>query len=225
MNNSGIIEPFTRIRTSYVEHIRHLNSDVYVLRFSRKGISFKAGQYLYLGTENTGKFEAYSIYSSEHDNYLEALIKTIPNGNVSRLLRSLKQGDELLIKEPNGQFLKEVNSNANKAYLFIASGTGIAPFHSIIKTIPNLNYNLLHGIRQMNERYDFTDYDEGRYISFVSREEGGDFSGRITEHFDKFQLDSETQIYICGNREMIINSCEMLKSRGVNDNQLHTEIY
>ncbi|NJM14595.1 MAG: hypothetical protein HC896_03735 [Bacteroidales bacterium] len=44
--------------------------------------------------------------------------------------------------------------------MFLATGTGISPFHSIVNSLPGLNYKLLHGVRYINEGYDKADYDK-----------------------------------------------------------------
>ena len=76
-----------------VEHVRHLTSSTYVVRFSRNDMQFIPGQHLVLGLPGAKEFREYSIYSGIHENFLEVLIKEVDDGLVSRQLKDIKQGD------------------------------------------------------------------------------------------------------------------------------------
>ena len=58
---------------------------------------------------------------------------------------------------------------ATKKYLFVATGTGIAPFHSIALSHPGLDYKIVHGIRYGAEAYERNAYPANRYVACASR--------------------------------------------------------
>jgi ferredoxin/flavodoxin---NADP+ reductase len=208
-----------------VINIRHLTKSAYVVRMTRNGLPFKAGQNLNLGLAGDTEKRDYSIYSSTQDEFLEILVKEVKDGLVSKQLKKLKPGDRLEVDGPFGFFtLKEEYLNEKK-FLFIASGSGIAPFHSITKSTPGIDYTLLHGIRYREEAYEKQDYPEGRYISCVSKEKGGHFRGRVTDYIRQHPVDHDTICYLCGNVNMIYDVFDILKEQGVPSENLHAEVY
>jgi ferredoxin--NADP+ reductase/benzoate/toluate 1,2-dioxygenase reductase subunit len=208
-----------------VQEVRDLTGSTYVVRMNRYGLEFQAGQNLNLGLAGDTEKRDYSIYSGTGDEYLEILVKEVQEGLVSKQLKRLKPGDHLEVDGPFGFFtLKEEEIDTRK-YLFIASGTGIAPFHSIVRSHPGLNFKLIHGIRHANEQYEKTDYPAGRYTSCVSQDNKGDFHGRVTDYMRKNPVDKETLCYLCGNVNMIYDVFDILKEQGVPSGNLHAEVY
>jgi ferredoxin--NADP+ reductase/benzoate/toluate 1,2-dioxygenase reductase subunit len=208
-----------------VREVRNLTESTYVVRMNRYGMEFKPGQNLNLGLAGDTEKRDYSIYSGIDEDYLEILVKEVEDGLVSKQLKRLKPGDQLEVDGPFGFFTIKEKDLHNRKFLFIASGTGIAPFHSITRSHPDINYKLLHGIRYLKETYEKQDYPSDRYISCVSQEEGGDFKGRVTEYIRQNPLDKETLCYICGNVNMIYDVFDILKEQGVPSENLHAEVY
>ncbi|MBU2648536.1 oxidoreductase [bacterium] len=204
--------------------IDHLTNMTYRLRLTRNDFKFTAGQCVNLGRPESGVNREYSIYSGANDDYLEFLIREVEDGIVSTDLKKLKPGDLVDIDGPYGEFTL-VNPDADNKYLFIASGTGIAPFHSFVKTYPDLDYTILHGIRQLDEAYDADTYKTGRYISCVSRETSGNFHGRVTEYLKQNRVFPDTICYLCGNRGMISEAYDILRAYGVSGDNLNTEVF
>jgi len=54
----------------------------------------------------------------------------------------------------------------------------------MVRSYPGLRYTLVHGVRRLEERYEHGDYPEGRLVSCVSGEAGGDVEGRVTAWLD-----------------------------------------
>ncbi len=123
-----------------VKEIRELTESTYVVSMERNGLEFRAGQNINLGLVNDPERRDYSIYSGEQDNKLEVLVKEVKEGLVSKKLKWLKEGDRLDTEGPFGFFTIKDEDLKSKKFLFIASGTGIAPFHSMVKSYPDLNY-------------------------------------------------------------------------------------
>lgn len=208
-----------------IQNIRHITESTYVVRMERNDLQFRAGQNLNVGVEKDVEKRDYSIYSGEKDNFLEILVKEVENGLVSKKLKQLNPGDQLEVDGPFGFFTIKEEDLYTRNYLFIASGTGIAPFHSLAHSYPKLNYKLIHGIRFSNEAYEKDHYPNDKYVSCVSKEKKGDFFGRVTDYLKQHPVDKDTLIYLCGNVNMIYDVFDILKEQGVPSENLHAEVY
>jgi ferredoxin--NADP+ reductase/benzoate/toluate 1,2-dioxygenase reductase subunit len=216
----------TSIKTLFkVQGIRLLTHSTYVLKMDRKGMQFKPGQNLNLGLAGDTEKRDYSIYSAEGDDFLEILVKEVNVGLVSKKLKKLKPGDLVEVDGPFGFFTINEEDKLTKKFLFIASGTGIAPFHSIAKSYPGLNYNLIHGVRLAEETYEKEQYPTGRYISCLSKDKKGNFNGRVTDYLRQNPVSHDTLCYLCGNVNMIYDAFDILKEQGVPSGNLHAEVY
>lgn len=136
------------------EKVRYLTEFTYVLRFSRNGMQFTPGQHLVLGLPDSTELREYSIYSGINDNFLEVLIREVDDGLVSKQLKTLMKGDRLEVRGPYGFFLTNAAEPDPGSLLFISSGTGIAPFHSFVRSFPRTDYRIIQGVRNLNEDYD-----------------------------------------------------------------------
>lgn len=208
-----------------IVRVRHLTGSTYVMRFSRNGMEFVPGQYLFIGLPGSARMREYSIYSGVHDDFLEILIKEVDEGEVSRELKTILPGEKLEVRGPYGSFLREAPEAAQGKRLFISSGTGIAPFHSFIMSYPGLDYRLIHGVRIREEAYDYGDYRGKRVILCTSRDRGGDFYGRVTDYLRENVPGADQQVYLCGSGVMIHDAMEIIQSGGVPQNQMFTEVY
>jgi ferredoxin/flavodoxin---NADP+ reductase len=205
--------------------VRNLTPTAYVLRFDKHEMNFTAGQHLTLGIPGDNQVREYSIYSPENKPYLEVLIKEVDKGTVSKKLHLLQKGSILKVEGPFGFFtLKEERRKVGK-FLFVATGTGIAPFHSIVGTYPELNYKLLHGVRTADEAYEKNFYQPGKHILSTSRDKQGDFHGRVTDYLKKHKIDPDTFVYLCGNCDMIYEVYDILTSQGLPSDNIKTEVY
>lgn len=207
------------------EKVRVLTPSTYVIRFSRNGMKFSPGQHLVLGLPGSDDLREYSIYSGTEDPFLEVLIKEVDEGMVSKSLKNLSEGDRLVVKGPYGFFLGNAPAAAGHPLLFIASGTGIAPFHSYIRTFPRSDYRIIHGMRDMEEAYDMTHYSRKRLYLCTSRDRGGDFEGRLTDYLKDLELQSGELVYLCGNSQMIYDAMDILHEKGVPQRNIFTEVY
>lgn len=208
-----------------VLEVRNLTESTYVLRFERMGMEFKPGQYLVLGLPGSREKREYSIYSSFLASYLEVLIKEVDQGDVSKRLKKLAPGDKLEVEGPFGYFVLEGHKIEKNNFLFIASGTGISPFHSMIISYPQLKYQLLHGVRHINEAYEKSTYNMRNHILCTSRDDRGDFHGRVTDYLKKHPVDPLTLCFLCGNSQMVDDAYKILENQGVPPAHLHAEIY
>jgi len=207
-----------------LQQIRQLTIDTYVLRFDRNGMNFKAGQHITLGIPGNNQVREYSIYSTEQDPSLEVLIKEVDSGLVSKQLKKLLPGELLEVDGPFGYFTID-EQYLKKKFLFIGTGTGIAPFRSITGSYGALDYTLLHGVRFAADAYEKYRYSKDRFRLCVSREQRGDFHGRVTDYLKQMLLNSETLVYLCGNCDMIYDVYDLLTSRGFPSGNIKTEVY
>jgi ferredoxin/flavodoxin---NADP+ reductase len=208
-----------------IQQVKHLTDTTYILRFDRNNLDFTPGQHITLGLTGDSQLREYSIYSPNSVDYLEVLIKEVETGTVSKKLKKLQPGNVANVEGPFGFFTLEEKKIDSGKFLFIATGTGIAPFHSIINSYPNLNYKILHGVRFDNEQYESEQYPVGNYVSCVSRDKAGNFHGRVTDYLAKNAVDSDTLVYLCGNYEMIHAVYDLLTTKGLSPDNIRTEVY
>lgn len=209
--------------------VRWLSPSAYVLRLERGALAFEPGQYVTLGLAGSTARREYSIYSGCRDPFLEVLIKQVEGGAVSHQLARLAPGAVLECDGPFGYFTIAPARRA-EPLLFIASGTGIAPFHSFACSHPRLNFRLLHGVRTVAERYDRAEYPPDRYLPCLSRvaaadAPAGSYRGRVTDYLCEHPVVPGTACYLCGNSEMIFAAFDILKKQGVPGADLFAEVY
>src|SRR4249920_3502384 len=124
------------LHTERVTSVQHWNDRVFSFRTTRDpGLRFRNGHFLMLGLLVEGKplLRAYSVASANHEEHLEFLSIIVPNGPLTSRLHSLRPGDEVLLnRKPTGSLLVDDLLPGRRLYLF-ATGTGLAPFLSIVK--------------------------------------------------------------------------------------------
>ena len=197
----------------------------FLLSFERSDLRFQTGQYLSLGIPGQREQREYSIYSGEAEDVLTVLVKEVPQGLVSRRLAALAPGDRLHVDGPFGYFTLEAARKSQAPLLFVATGTGISPFHSFTRTYPDLDFTLLHGVRHTADQALERDFVPGRLISCVSREDGPAFRGRVTDRMKSLSIDPRTHAFLCGNCDMIYDAFDLLRSCGVSSDRISTEVY
>jgi len=205
--------------------VRFLTESTFVLRFGRGSIVFKPGQHIIVGLKGELNQREYSVYSGENDDYLEILVREVPEGNVSHQLKNCKPGDFLQVNGPFGSFGIEQFDLLTRKHVFIATGTGISPFHSMVRSYPEIDYTLIHGVRYANEAYERDEYDPLRYILCTSKETTGGKKGRVTRYLSGFRVKSDRLFYLCGNSNMIYEVDHILQDKGVPAEKILTEIY
>jgi ferredoxin--NADP+ reductase/benzoate/toluate 1,2-dioxygenase reductase subunit len=220
VTDSAVSADFYKIR-----QIRFLTETTFILRFDRGNIQFKAGQHIIVGLKGELNQREYSVYSGEQDDYLEILVREVIQGSVSLQLKKCKPGQLLQVNGPFGSFGLETFDMFSRKLVFIASGTGIAPFHSFVRSYPGINYTLIHGVRYKNEAYERNEYDPKRYILCTSKDNKGDHKGRVTRFLPDFPVDYNMLFYLCGNNSMIYEVYHILRDKGIPDENIISEVY
>lgn len=221
------MKPEIQLDTNYykVVNLRHLTENAFVLSLPKSRFKFDAGQHISLSIKGDYQSREYSIYSAEDSKNLEVLVKEVDGGYFSPKLKHLKPGDMVEVHGPFGKFGLDVKRKDSHKHVFIASGTGIAPFHSMVKSFQNLNYEIIHGVRYTNEAYEKEEYEKSRLTICTSRDKSGDFNGRLTEYLKQKNFESNTCFYLCGNSDMIFDAMEILKDKGFDRESVTVEVY
>ena len=203
----------------------------FILRVERNNIKFHPGQFFSIGIPGVPINREYSVSSGVNENYLDFLIREINDGVLSTKLKNLKKDDQIKILGPYGEFyLKEFN--INKKYNFFASGSGLSPFLSIIRSFKNLNYNIFHGIRLFEDIY--MESELKNYNVFISRPNGTIkhkniriYNGRITSNLEKIKeyITANDLFFICGNNLMINDVYNYLEKNNIKNNSIYSELF
>lgn len=208
-----------------VQSITSITDRTFIVRIPRKDLQFKAGQHISVGIKGESNFREYSIFSGENDNFLEFLVKEVKTGYFTPRLRKVRIGQLLDINGPFGRFGIAKDKETTHKHIFIASGTGIAPFHSIVKSNPDLNYHMIHGVKNATEAYARGSFNQERYTLCTSRDGSGSYSGRVTKYLEDTAFEPETHFYLCGNSKMISDAIEVIKNKGFSRANVSAEIY
>ncbi len=201
-------------------------------------LEFQPGQFVSFSAK-FGEREitrAYSIASPPDGNRFELCLNRVREGLFSPRLFGMVPGDQVEMKGPLGYF---VLRNPGRDVLFVATGTGIAPFRSMLKAHlergPHQQYTLLFGVRyepNLLYRDDFEDlarrYPNFRFHPTVSRPDEGweGRRGRVQLHLNEALGERrDVDIYVCGMREMVDEVRGMLKVSGFDRRQIIFEKY
>ena len=196
-----------------VQHVRWLAADVFVIRTDRPDEAIEAGQCFSVGGAKLSVNREYSIASDAGADYLDFLVRRIEGGLVTQFLASRKPGDYVQIMGPYGEFTISEEQRSSRL-LFVATGTGIAPFVSFAKTFPDLSYTVFHGVRFSDERYGVEFFPQDSYRAFVSKP-ARRHGVRVIQGLEEINRHEFGAIYLCGNRAMITDAVEVLRSRGI----------
>lgn len=213
------------MRKHKIISVRNLTDSTFVIRLERLNFQFQTGQFVILKIPGSAEKREYSVYSGENDDFLEVLVREIEGGKVSGRLKKLKPGAEIEVEGPFGFFKFNPEKFASQKFLFVATGTGISPFHSFMRTFPELDYQLVHGVRLMEEAYEHADYQKEKVTLCLSGEETGDFYGRVTDYLFTQKIERETNCFLCGNSEMIYEVFDILTGKGIPVSNIYSEVY
>jgi ferredoxin--NADP+ reductase len=228
--------------TGKVIENRHWTGALFSLRVTigkpGPALAFEAGQFVRIGLEIGGELTArpFSFVNAPEDPVLEFYGVIVPEGPLSPGLARLKAGDTLHVADnPAGWLILSEVPPAEELWL-VATGTGIAPYLSMLRTeVPWQRYRrviLVHGVRRAEELVyrqlieDVMRKREGRlaYVRFVSREEApGTLHGRIPAALADGRLEAaaapispeRSQFMLCGNPDMLKDMQAALIARGL----------
>lgn len=231
--------------TERVLRVRHWNESLFSFSTTRDpGLRFENGQFVMMGLPVNGRplVRAYSIASANHEEHLEFFSIKVPDGALTSRLQHLLPGQEVLIsRKPTGSLLLD-DLRPGKHLYMLSSGTGLAPFLSLVKD-PAMYERfekivLIHSVRATSELA----YEE--YLSHVlpKDEHIGEFvskqliyyptvtrepyrnRGRLTDLIESGKLfeaiglpplnAADDRVMICGSPSMLKDVSAMLDVRG-----------
>ena len=124
-----------------------ISSGVFLLSVKRR-FEFEPGQTVKLSLENGLPPRIYSICSGTREAELRVLYNIKQEGALTPQLARLRPGDTIGVSGPCGTFI-----GTESPALWIATGTGIAPFYSMLRSGQGHNKTLLHGVRYADQFY------------------------------------------------------------------------
>ena len=231
-----------------ISHWQPLGDDVAILGVTTdKPFRFEAGQYATLGLPGPdGRLvrRPMSIASPPNgDAPYQFLVRHVAGGTFTSLLWDRRVGDAVSLVGPKGGFLLR---DDGRTAVFVASGTGLAPFRSMVEALRLAHIPrrvvLLHGVRRASDlawRDEFIALETSGppalcYVPTISRpQESPDWRGQtgrvesiVPVCLERFSLDaSNATIYMCGNPDMIRAVTAIAAARGFPPQQIAREQY
>lgn len=227
--------------------VHHYTDELFKFRISRPAsFRFRSGEFVMIGLPNAEKpvFRAYSIASPSWDEELEFFSIKVPNGPLTEHLQKIKVGDPILLrKKPTGTLVNDALVPGKRLWMF-STGTGIAPFASLIRepetyekfeevilthtcrTVAELEYGK-ELVAQIKDDPLVGEFAGGlRHYCTVTREDYP-FKGRITDLMASGKLFGDLGVpaitpefdrgMICGSMEMIKDTKEQLEKFGLSE--------
>jgi len=225
--------------------VHHWNETLFSFTTTRsQGLRFRNGHFLMIGLEVEGKplVRAYSVASPNFMEHLEFLSIKVENGPLTSRLQKIQVGDEVLVSEKSVGTLVIDDLNPGQHLYLFSTGTGLAPFMSIIRDPETYEkfekVVLIHGVRLVSELA-YEDYIKNElpqdeylgemvqkqliYYPTVTRE-AFKHTGRLTTAIESGQLFKDIGLppldpavdraMICGSPSMLKETSEMLDARG-----------
>ncbi len=221
--------------------VRHFEVEVPALQ----SLDFHAGQFitmdLPIGEKRLQRWRSYSIASApDGSNVLEFCIARSSEGaGTQYLFESIREGSELRFKGPDGSFV--LPETIEKDLVFICTGTGVAPFRSMILDIRNTgksyrNIHLIFGTRTEEGMLYRAEMEElaqkmprFRYDPVLSRQpDWAGWKGHIHQvYLEQYAtVRPDVDFFICGWNSMIDEAVANLLIRlGYERSQVHFELY
>jgi NAD(P)H-flavin reductase len=196
-------------------------------------IQFIAGQTIML-TVAPNVYRAMSIASPPQETQVITSFQNVaPGGPGSKWMLGLQVGNPVEMMAPLGRFT--VNHESARKKIFVATGTGIAPFRAMLldttdNRIPNEQMSLYWGLRSVEdifindelERID-SERDNLKYYLALSRPPEGwsGYTGHVTDLIFAQEKDiAACDYYLCGNKQMILEMQTRLTEKGVPKEQM-----
>jgi ferredoxin--NADP+ reductase len=212
---------------------RHWTQTLFSLRVSGPQVRYEAGQFVRIALDIDGQrvARAFSFVNPPHDPVLEFYGVIVPEGPLSPRLAKLNAGDALYVAPNPAGFLVLAEVPDAETLWLVATGTGLAPFLSILRTETPWrrfrNVVLVHAVRYAHELAykEVISATPARYVTFVSREPArGSLTGRIPAAIADGRLaqaaglpltPQSSHVMLCGNPQMLRDATAALAARGM----------
>ena len=184
------------------------------------------------------RWRSYSIASApDHSNMFELVIVKAEGGRGTEYIFSdITVGSEFSVRGPQGKFT--LPTIIDRDLFLICTGTGIAPFRSMIQHIfnhklPHFQIHLIFGCRHQTDLLYFEELKDlaAKHVSFhyhptLSREEWQGHKGYVHAVYKELLLKKQPgYFYLCGWKDMITQSRQILADLGYEKKDIHFELY
>lgn len=215
-----------------------LTSNVIQIKFPKpNNFTYFSGQFIQIKIpgHTPSILRSYSLSSQTSENFLKICIKLIPDGLGSNFFKKITKTKEIEFTPAQGNFIYK-NSDKKNIY-FIATGVGLSPIFSILKNELNNKNNknifLFFGVQTQKDIFWQKELEELKnkfknfnFEIFLSQEENyNQFKkGHVTDNLENLDFDN-SDFFVCGNPNMIIDVSKILLNKKVNINNIHFEIF
>ena len=196
---------------------------------------FLAGQYVNIDVPGSGQHRSYSFSSAPGQSKVSFLIKRIPGGVMSTWLDSAQPGNKLELIGPLGSFYLRA---VERPLLFLAGGTGLAPFLSMLEVLARTDsqqkVHLIYGVTRDPDlvQVDAIEAYVAKLPNFTYATVVADTDsthprkGWVTQHMPAEALnDGDVDVYLCGPPPMVDAVRKHFDDNGVKPNSFHYETF
>jgi ferredoxin-NADP reductase len=173
---------------------------------------------------------------------VEVAVSYVDGGAATNLLGNLKEGEAIDASGPYGRFCL-ADTDANRRYLLVATGTGVTPYRAMLPQISRLaergaEVALVYGARNEQELLYGDEFEafarahpHFRFYACFSRTpraqpRAHDRNGRVQVALQELKPDAERDIaYLCGNPDMVDQAFALLKDTGLPVPHIRREKY
>ncbi len=203
---------------------KKIASNSWLLSFKRN-FEFTAGHVIGITLYNNLEPRLYSIASGTQQNEVWILYTVKPDGLLTPPLSAAKPGETIYLTKPFGNFICK-----DDEAIWIATGTGVAPFASMFFSGQHKNKTLIQGSRNFETLYFYNHFKNemgNNYKPCCSKQDQKDcFNGRVTDYLEKQEsIKTGIPYYLCGIAEMVVDTRDLLIERGVPFNKIMAEIF
>jgi glycine betaine catabolism B len=239
------LQPWLTATVVRIEQQTHNTRRFFIQMPGEDAFNFEPGQFvtmdLPIHEKPARRLRSYSIASWPNgSNVFELCIVLLEGGaGTTYLFNEIKEGSEITVRGPVGVFTLHEHALQNDLYL-ICTGTGIAPFRSMVQqiklhNIPHKNIYLIFGCRTkadllyFEELKTLSDNMEGfHYIPTLSREQWEGAAGyvhAVYENILKAVPNANASFMLCGWKAMIDEAKLKIVELGFDKKAIHSELY
>ena len=206
-----------------IESIVHENKEYKTLRLKRpKEWNFLPGQYLEIRSESSSanKPAILAIASGIGEDYIEITAKPNSNPNHPNYCLNSDVGDYLTVTGPLGSNFPLELITPDTPVLLLGGGSGLTALKSLMESMSShSNAKLIYSSKTSQELIYHEEIEkwksEGHIISLTQEKTDGYEQGRISEHIKHETLHPNTMIFICGPKELVLETAKMLVEMGI----------
>jgi ferredoxin--NADP+ reductase len=211
------------LRPVVVTRLEPSGPDTWTLYWKRS-FDFLPGQVVALSILSAGEQRLYSLATGQNEDEAGVLFNLAPGGWLTPQLAAVRPGHQLYCSQPFGSF-----AGFSGPAVWVANGTGVAPFLAMVRSGLTAEKILVHGARYRAHFYgqDLLAPALGdRYLRCASADSGdGLVAGRLTGLLESRSWPADRPYYLCGSASMVVEARDILIRRGVPFKNILSEVY